>query len=103
LTDGDCANGQVCSPNILIAEIGGQLECVDPGSEADGESCDLLASGQECASTHCASADIMGLLQLGVCSECSNVDVPNEGCAAGETCVDPTVELDGAVTAGSCV
>jgi hypothetical protein len=45
----------------------------------------------------------MGLVQIGVCSECSNVEVANEGCDPGQTCEDPSVDLDGAVAPGACV
>ena len=40
----------------------------------------------------------MGLIELGVCSEC---DV-NADCMPGQVCVAPVVALDGTTTAGFC-
>jgi hypothetical protein len=103
-TDGDCSGSYLCSPNIDVATLGGNLECVAPGSRSLGSFCQVGGSGDEaCGSGHCGVADVMGLLEFGVCSECSNVDFPDEGCSLGQTCTDPEVNLDGTVTPGECV
>ena len=101
LVDADCSDGQVCSPDVRIHEIAGERECVDPGSKANGESCNLEGTGAECTSTHCAHADIMGLVEIGVCSECNNVT--GEGCDDGLSCEPPIVDLDGTMEPGTCV
>lgn len=103
LVDGDCSGDQVCSPNVFIDEVRGQLECVEPNSEPNGSFCDLSKSGAECASGLCGAADIMGLVQFGICGPCSNFDEDDEGCLPGETCQDPMVDLSGEVVPSLCV
>jgi hypothetical protein len=95
----DCLAAQLCSPDIVITDFTGAWYCIDPGSKALGEFCDYSGTGDaECASGFCGIADIMSLLQFGVCSEC----VADGDCGAG-TCEPPTVDLDGTVTPGTCV
>ena len=104
LTTADCTDPQVCNVVIRIEDIAGEKTCVDVGSVQDGEFCDLSQDDQNApCDGFCASADIMGLVEFGVCGRCSNVDMANEGCADGETCQDPTVDLDGTVVASMCV
>lgn len=100
LTDADCM-GDLCSPTYDVLNLSGQLTCVAPGSVADGEGCDLDSGTGDmaCLSGHCATADVMGLLQLGVCSECA-VD---GDCADGETCMAPAVDLMSGLVAGTCM
>jgi hypothetical protein len=99
-TDVDCA--ELCSPNYESAftEMEGHWECVDAGSVPLGGGCDFAGTGNDaCASGFCGIADIMGLLQLGICSDC----VDDGDCAGMQTCEAPTVDLDGTVTPGTCV
>jgi len=97
--DADCMPGQVCDVDISVADFDGVWTCTPAGTEGLGSSCDPQGSGdQACSSGHCASADIMGLIELGVCSEC-DVDAD---CMPGQTCVAPEVGLDGTTTAGFC-
>lgn len=99
LADADCGK-DLCSPTYDVLGLSGQLTCVPPASVADGEGCDLDGSGDmACASGHCATADVMGLLQLGVCSACE-VDADCEG---GGTCVPPEVDLMTGLVAGVCM
>ena len=95
--DADCADQ--CAPVIDIAEIDGHWECVADGSRADGEFCDLAGAGEECSSGECATADIMGLVTFGICSECDN----DNDCDIGESCEDATIDTDGTTTPATCV
>jgi hypothetical protein len=99
-TDADCA--ELCSPNYdtVFTEFEGHWACVDIGSQPLGAGCDFAGSGdQACASGFCGIASIMGLLELGICSDC----VDDGDCPMGTVCEAPTVDLDGTVTPGSCV
>jgi Cys-rich repeat protein len=100
LADTDCAEGAVCTIDLRIDEIAGERECVAAGSKPNGEFCDLEGDGDECTSTHCSGADIMGLAEVGVCGECSSET--GEGCDAGQSCNPPSVDLDGTVLVASC-
>ena len=100
LADADCSDGQLCSPNVRIDEVAGDRVCVDPGSKANGESCNLDGTGAECTSTHCGHADVMGLVEIGVCSECNTVT--GEGCDDGLSCEPPMVDFDGTMVPGTC-
>ena len=95
--DADCA--ELCSPVIddALTEANGHWECVTMGSVGLGGGCDLTGSGDAaCASGACAAGSIMGVVDIGICSECDD-----DGDCAG-TCNPPTVELDGTVTPGAC-
>ncbi|HWB77341.1 MAG TPA: hypothetical protein VG755_20380 [Nannocystaceae bacterium] len=99
LTDADCM-GDLCSPTYDVLNLSGQLSCVPAGSVADGLGCDFMGTGDDaCMSGHCAIADVMGLLQLGVCSACE----ADEDCMPMETCEAPAVDLMAGLIAGSCV
>lgn len=103
-TTADCdVDGQVCNVAVDISTISGQKTCVDPGTVADADFCDLEGDGDAACMNHCGEANIMGLVSFGVCGECRNEGGMAEGCADGETCVDPMVDLDGNVIASECV
>ena len=98
--DSDCMPDQNCNVDISIADFDGVWTCVPTGTVPLGQTCDASGSGDEaCMSGACANADIMGLLQIGVCSECDD----NGDCGAGETCLEPEVGLDGSIVPGMCV
>jgi hypothetical protein len=99
LADADC-DGDLCSPTYDVLNLSGELVCVPAGSVADGEGCDFMGSGDDaCLSGHCAIADVMGLLSLGVCSACEM----DEDCMPMETCEAPSVDLMTGLVAGTCV
>ena len=100
VADADCGE-QLCSPNIRVMDLSGDKTCVDVGSLADGDSCDFEGSGNEACTNFCEVATVMGVLDLGVCSPC-DVET-DEGCAEGETCEAPVVDLAAGLVAGSCV
>jgi Cys-rich repeat protein len=91
--DADCPEGQLCAPQIEFMDlmnIAGQRACIDPESAPDGQLCDADGSGDEQCSGFCTTADIMGLLEVGVCGECET----DADCAMG-TCMPAMVGLDG--------
>lgn len=97
LTDAECFGG-LCSPDLDITSLDGARLCVAAFSKPLGSFCDLDGGDNECSTGHCGVADINGLLQLGVCSDCSTDD----DCIIGESCVSPTVDLDGTISPGYC-
>jgi hypothetical protein len=60
--------------------------------------CDIDSGDNECSTGYCGIADINGLVQLGVCSGCTTDD----DCVIGESCVAPSVDLDGTIFPGYC-
>lgn len=105
-TSVDCMAGLTCVPVIVYGGIAiseGSLQCVPPGSLADGALCPLLPSGlgdgSVCASGKCAVTDVagLGIVQIGVCSACA-VD---GDCPMGTTCLGANVDENG-TTAASC-
>jgi len=100
--DGDCMGGQLCVPTYDIENIAGNYLCVDAGTIADDEGCNLMGDGSECISTNCAPASLMGIPVVGVCSPC-NEDMD---CAMGETCQFPEVAVNGTaleLVPGACI
>lgn len=100
--DAECGDGQFCQPTVDVGNLSGEKVCVDPGTKPDGEACeDWDATGDEACTNYCDPADIMGLAEVGVCGECDVAT--NEGCAQGETCNPPQVDLgSGVLTGASC-
>ena len=97
--DADCMPDQVCDVSLDIANLSGVWTCVATSSVSLGEFCAQDGSGDEaCTSGHCATANLKGLIEFGVCSEC---EVTGD-CMPGQTCFEPEVGLDGSVTAGFC-
>ncbi|MCH9685303.1 MAG: hypothetical protein K0V04_27960 [Deltaproteobacteria bacterium] len=102
-TSADCPAGQICSPVLELSGglSGGYLQCVAPGSLANGDLCPLLpdgtGDGSVCSSMRCAVTDVGGLniADIGVCSPCAtNVD-----CGPGQSCLPAVLDSDGAVPA----
>ncbi len=91
--DGDCADGQLCAPQIEfmdIMNIAGLRACIDPKSAPNNQLCDANGSGDEQCANFCTTADIMGLIEVGVCGECET----DGDCAMG-TCTPAMVGLGG--------
>jgi hypothetical protein len=97
---GDCAMGWTCEPDLAIAALTGVLRCVAPGTLANGQTCDLAGGGGDiaCGSGHCEAADVMGVLQVGVCSACGS----DADCGDASVCIPPEVSLDGGAVPGAC-
>lgn len=98
IEDADC-DGGLCSPSYDVANLSGIKTCVDAGSVPDGTGCDLEGTGNDaCTSGFCVGADVLGVLELGVCSACA----ADTDCADGETCTPPMVDLMAGLVAGVC-
>jgi hypothetical protein len=98
-TDSQCA-GDLCIPVVSVQDFSGHWECSAPGSTPNGQSCDLDGSGDLACVNDCAEANIMGLVTLGVCSDCDE----DADCSAGQVCADPEVDITtGDVTPSVCV
>ncbi|HET6585528.1 MAG TPA: hypothetical protein VFG69_18845, partial [Nannocystaceae bacterium] len=97
--DGDCAGSSLCVPELEVASFAGAWVCAAPGSVANGHTCDFAGSGDaSCASGHCAVADVMDVLELGICSECED----DGDCSGGQSCEPPFA--DGTtIQPGTCV
>lgn len=97
----DCTD-QICNPSYDIAELSGFKTCVDAGTVALGEGCTIGDEGNmACDSGFCGTADVMGLAELGVCSECL-VDQDCVDLGLGTTCMAPVVDLATGLVAGTC-
>lgn len=98
--DRDCGPN-LCSPRYHIMEITGEWVCVESGTVANGEGCDLDGSGDAaCLSGICAPADIMGLTQVGICGDCAS----DEDCTPPQVCQETAATLlTGTVHPAICV
>jgi len=101
-TTADCTGEQLCNISVDVPNISGEKTCVDAGSVVDGEFCDLEGDGNDACANFCAVASVKGLLTFGLCGECRIIDDVTEGCADGQTCVEPEVGIDGTLVASFC-
>jgi hypothetical protein len=99
LDDAGCTDGALCSPSYDVVNLSGVKTCVPPGSVPDGEGCDLATTGNDaCMSGFCQPADVLGVLDLGVCSGCAT----DADCTEPEVCLVPEVSLMEGLIAGGC-
>jgi hypothetical protein len=99
-TSTDCEAEQICTPFYDTMSIGGYLTCADPMSVADGQGCPLvdgMGDGSVCLNGHCGAADVFGVIEIGLCGECTT----ETDCAEGETCM-PAMAGMGGVTGPTC-
>jgi Cys-rich repeat protein len=96
-----------CTPDYDLAHFSGIAMCRPDGSVPNGEGCSPVDDGAgdplgnpACASGFCGVAQIMSVVDVGICGECqSNADCPN-----GQTCTDPQVDLDAeALVPAACI
>jgi hypothetical protein len=93
-TDADCTDDQRCTPYYDTESLGGYLTCVDPMSVADGQGCpivDGMGDGSVCLNGHCGIADILGVVEIGVCGNCTTQD----DCDEGQTCMPAVADMSG--------
>ncbi len=83
--DVDCP-GQQCAPLYFDDLFTGTWYCASNGTVPNGEGC---GGNEECASGNCATAALMGIPVLTVCSEC------NESSDCPGACIPPEVEING--------
>jgi len=95
----DCLPGTVCAKQLDLANFSGAWTCIAEGSLPQGAICDDASGGDlACASGACSMTDVVGLVPIGVCSDCDE-DTP---CAPGDTCTAAEVGLDGSTFPGEC-
>ena len=96
-TSADCRGTDVCIPMVVfdLTQPAGSLQCVAPGSGADGSLCPANGDASSCASGTCAVVDVggLGIAEIGVCGPCAT----DADCGAGMTCQPPVVDENGAV------
>jgi hypothetical protein len=99
LQDMDCQGSQLCGLEIDIPTLSGVRECINPGSQPNGATCDFQTTGDAaCTSGHCATVDVMGILDLGVCGECES----NADCNGQQTCVPGQVDFQAGTIGSVC-
>lgn len=92
--DSQCMNGQLCAPTLEFMDlmnIGGQRNCIDPNTQPNNQICDVDANGDEQCEGFCTAADIMGLIQIGVCGECES----DADCMGNGACMPAMLGFDG--------
>ncbi len=105
VTNSDCTPGSPnCTPNYDILEFTGINNCAANGSQPNNHGCNPQDDGMgqplgnsACASGFCGEANVMGLLQLGVCGECNS----NNDCPQGQACTQPQADLETGILTGS--
>ena len=93
-TNAECDEGQTCTPTYDFEMIGGYLSCADAMSVPDGQGCpivDGMGDGTVCQNGHCGVADVFGVLELGLCGECTT----EADCADGEECMPAMAGMGG--------
>lgn len=94
--DADCG-ADSCQPDYNVVELTGVLECTAAGTLADGHGCNPDTGATACTSGHCPTATVMGILELGICSECTD----DGDCAVG-SCQAPQIDPMTGLIAGVC-
>lgn len=97
-TSADCADGEVCTPELDVATFTGAKKCVAMGSVANDALCPVGEPDADsaCMSGFCSVATIMQLIQVGLCGEC----LSDADCMGG-TCVDAMIDPMGGAFSGS--
>lgn len=106
VADADCPGAAPnCAPDYDMDNFTGVTKCAANESLPLGAGCapgdggDIPPGHAACASGHCGVANVMGLLKVGICSEC----IDDSDCGPGEQCSDAVVDLDqGTLIPGTC-
>ena len=104
----DCVDPALpnCSPTYDVMNFSGQFVCVadasvpqDGGCNSNLDANDVPIGNPACESGFCGEANVMGLVKLGICGECSsNADCVKVG---KKTCAKPSVDLGAATLIGA--
>lgn len=98
-TTDDCGGMLACGLSLDLTTLRGARTCVVPESKPDGELCDFEANGNNTCMNYCTPTIIQGVLDLGVCGECT---LMSTGCPDGTTCTEAVVSVDGTITPSYC-
>ncbi len=95
--DDGCEAGEQCVPSYDLQNFTGERVCAEAGSLEQDALCD---TGDQCMSGICGTADVMGFLQFGICSECES----DGDCDAGQTCTPASADVlgGGGLAGGTC-
>ncbi len=86
----DCgAETPYCAPTIDVANFTGVNQCVAEGSIPDNTAC-TIGDDAACEGGVCGKAVVMGVIEVGICGNCTG----DADCAPGEVCSEPTVDID---------
>lgn len=107
-SNADCVDPALanCTPTYDVENFSGQYVCVadasvpqDGGCNLEPDAMDNPIGNKACMSGFCGTADVMGILFLGVCGECNSDD----DCKAmgKQTCTAAVVDLNAAALVGS--
>ncbi len=93
LTDADCGGDTPhCAPDLDVEMFTGILTCKADGEVAQNGACQKPGElDAVCATGICSSANVMGVVEVGICGEC----LSDADCQPGQSCVDAEVDLMG--------
>lgn len=86
--DSNCSGSDVCAPVLDLPNMKASLQCITNASLSTDELCE---DDNECSSGLCRTANLGGLGDVGVCSECRD----DEDCGSTETCTSPLATIFG--------
>ncbi|MCA9691772.1 MAG: hypothetical protein R3A51_16165 [Nannocystaceae bacterium] len=92
-TNDDCADPTPnCAAELDLENFTGILKCTANGALQNNEPCQLPGQlDPACASMMCSKADVMNVLDVGLCGEC----LSDGDCQPGQTCTEAWVDLGG--------
>ena len=107
-SNADCVDPALanCTPTYDVKNFSGKYVCVGDATVPQDGGCNLApddmnkpVGNKACASGFCGTADVMGILKLGVCGECNS----NDDCVqmGKKTCTAAVVDLNAAALIGS--
>jgi hypothetical protein len=92
-TDEHCPDGQLCAPSIEFSgleDVSGHRTCIEPNTAPNDQLCDADGAGDEQCIGYCMTADLMGLIEVGICGDCKT----DEHCDGG-TCTPAMISFSG--------
>jgi len=80
--DVDCKDGKRCTPRVDLTMYTGNKYCAAPGSVPNDGLCPEFTGNGVCANGHCNVINIVGMLDVGICGQCSS----DADCTAPKVC-----------------
>lgn len=92
-TDADCGGATPhCAPDLDVGMFTGILSCKADAAVAQDGACQKPGQlDAVCMSGMCSAANVMGVIDVGICGEC----LGDDDCQPGQTCVDAEIDLMG--------
>ncbi len=86
----DCpAETPHCAPSIDVGNFTGVMQCVAEASIPNNSAC-VIGDDAACENGVCGKAVVMGVIEVGICGECTG----DADCMGGETCSMPMVDIE---------